>query len=46
MRGIYDGALAQRQAAITLLAIDHARNPWCQFVLFQLAQDSSRQMDT
>ncbi|WP_256350910.1 hypothetical protein [Pseudomonas veronii] len=37
--GIYDGDLAQRQAAVTLLAIDYVQTLWCQFVLFQLATE-------
>lgn len=38
-RGIDDGALAQRQAAITQVAIDHTQNPCRQLVLFQQATE-------
>ena len=38
-RGIDDGALAQRQAAITQIAIDHAQNPRRQLVFFQQATE-------
>jgi len=34
-RRIHNGALAQRQATIPQVAIDHGQNPCCQFVLFQ-----------
>ncbi|MCY1444830.1 hypothetical protein D9M71_613180 [compost metagenome] len=38
-RGIDDGALAQRQASITQIAIDHAQNPRRQLVFFQQATE-------